>query len=144
MPEEGSPVALEEVDRYEFTVTFPGAPYPAWRVDEAAPVGHDAGPNPVRSLAVAVGHCMSATLFHTLERSHVAVAPIRTTVRTTVGRNENGRLRVRALAVEIHTQPLKDEDRASFERCVEIFADYCTVSGAVREGIPIDSRVTPG
>ncbi len=93
---------------------------------------------------VAVGHCMSATLFDTLERAHVAVAPIRTTVRTTVGRNENGRLRVRALSVEIRTQPLKDEDRASFERCVEVFADYCTVSGAVRDGIPIDSRVTPG
>ncbi len=144
MAEDGSPVALDEVERYEFTVSFPGTAYPGWRVDEPAPVGHDAGPNPVRTLALAVGHCMSSTLFNTLERAHVAVAPIRTTVRATVGRNAKGRQRVQELTVEIRTRPLREEDRASFEHCVEIFDDYCTVSGAVREGIRIDRTVTPG
>ncbi|HTZ61373.1 MAG TPA: OsmC family protein [Thermoplasmata archaeon] len=143
MGEDGNPVALEQVDRYEYTISFPGSSFPNWTVDEAPPVGRDAGPNPVRTLAAAIGHCMSSTLYNTLERAHVAVAPIRTTVRATVARNDRGRLRVRNLTVELHTRPLREEDRASFEHCVEIFDDYCTVSGAVREGIPIDRSVRP-
>lgn len=136
-------VALGQVEKYQFTVAFPGAPFPGLTVDEPVPVGRDAGPDPVRSLAMAVGHCMSSTLVSTLERAHVAVSPLRTTVRATVGVNERGRRRVRELRVEIHTQPLDEADRARFDHCVEIFADYCTVSGAVREGVPIESRVTP-
>ncbi|HXW67556.1 MAG TPA: OsmC family protein [Thermoplasmata archaeon] len=135
--------ALDQVERFEFMVRFPGAPYPGLTVDESPPTGRDHGPSPVRSLAMAVGHCMSSTLASTLERAHVAVAPMRTTVRATIGRNDRGRLRVRALEVEIATAPLSPEDRERFEHAVEVFADYCTVSGAVREGIPITHRVGP-
>jgi uncharacterized OsmC-like protein len=124
-------------------VSFADAPFPGLTVDEPPPVGEDRGPNPVQSLAVAIGHCMSSTLVNTLERAHVRVTPIRTTVRATVGVNERGRRRVRALAVEIVTQPVDEADRARFDHCVEIFPDFCTVSGAVREGVPIQHRVVP-
>jgi len=135
---------LEQVERYCFTVKFADAPFPAVTVDEPPPVGEDRGPNPVQSLAMAVGHCMSSTLVNTLERAHVRVTPVRTTVRATLGVNEKGRRRVRGLRVEIATQPVDEADRERFDHCVEIFADFCTVSGAVREGIPIDHRVGPG
>jgi organic hydroperoxide reductase OsmC/OhrA len=138
-----SRVALEQVEKYRFTVAFAEAPFPGLTVDEPPPVGGDAGPNPVQSLAMAIGHCMSSTLVNTLERAHVPVRPISTTVRATVGVNERGRRRVRKLEVEIHTQPIDEADRARFDHCVEIFADFCTVSGAVREGVPIESRVGP-
>jgi uncharacterized OsmC-like protein len=137
-------VELTQVEKYEFTVAFPDAQFPAIRVDESPPVGQGVGPNPVQSLAMAVGHCMSSTLVNTLERARVPVAPITTTVRATIGVNDQGRRRVRELRVEIRTRPLREEDRARFDHCVEIFADFCTVSGAVREGIRIDSRVGPG
>jgi uncharacterized OsmC-like protein len=131
------------MEKYEFTVTFAEAPFPGLTVDEPPPVGGDAGPNPVQSLTMAIGHCMSSTLFNTLERAHVPVTSLRTTVRATIGVNERGRRRVRELRVEIHTQPLDEADRARFDHCVEIFEDFCTVSGAVREGVPIKSRVSP-
>ena len=134
---------LEQVDRYEFTVVFADAPFPGLTVDEPPPVGRDAGPNPVQSLAMAIGHCMSSTFVNTLERARVAVAPIHTTVRATIGTNDRGRRRVRELSVDLRTQPLHEEDRARFDHCVEIFEDYCTVSGAVREGIRIVSHVGP-
>ncbi|HEV8049167.1 MAG TPA: OsmC family protein [Thermoplasmata archaeon] len=132
---------LEQVEKYQFKVAFADSPFPGFVVDEPPPVGGDRGPNPVQSLALAVGHCMSSTLVSTLERAHVRVTPVRTTVRATVGVNDKGRARVRHLQVEIVTQPLDEADRSRFDHCVEIFPDYCTVSGAVREGVPIDHRV---
>jgi uncharacterized OsmC-like protein len=134
---------LEQVARYEFVVRFPGTSFPPIEVDESAPVGADRGPNPARTLAVAVGHCMNATLFNTLERSHVAVHPISSRVWVEVGRNAKGRQRVLALEVQIETAPLREEDRERFDHCVAIFEDFCTVSGAVREGIRIVSQVRP-
>ncbi len=133
----------EQVERYEFLVRFPGAAYPPLPVDEPPPTGGDRGPNPVRVLAASVGHCMSSTLVNTLERAKVPVTSVTAAVRVQVGRNVKGRLRVLALDVAIETSPLHEEDRERFEHCVAIFQDYCTVSGAVREGIPISSRVGP-
>lgn len=134
---------LEQVEEYEFKVAFDGAPFAGLRMDEPPPTGHDRGPNPVQALAMAVGHCMSSTLLSTLGRARVPVTPMRTTVRATVGVNDRGRRRVRRLEVQIRTRPVDEADRARFERCVELFADYCPVSGAVREGIAIDSTVGP-
>ena len=134
---------LEQVENYRFTVSFGGAPFPAITVDEPPPVGGDQGPNPVQVLAMAVGHCMSTTLLSTLQRARVAVTPLHTTVRATVGVDPRGRRRVRKLQVEIATQPADEADRSRFDRCVEVFPDYCTVSAAVRDGIPIDHRVGP-
>jgi len=134
---------LEQVQKYQFAVAFAGAPFPAITVDEPPPTGEDRGPNPVQALAMAVGHCMSSTLVSTLERAHVRVTPLRTTVRATVGVNDAGRRRVRRLEVAIVTRPLDEAERSRFDRCVEIFPEFCTVSGAVREGIPIDHRVSP-
>src|SRR5579862_1537650 len=134
---------LDQVERYRFTVAFADAPFPGPTVDEPPPVGEDRGPNPVQALAMAVGHCMSSTFVNTLERAHVRVTPIHTTVRATVGENAKGRRRVQRLTIEIITQPVDEADRGRFDRCVEIFPDFCTVSGAVRDGIPIDHRVGP-
>jgi uncharacterized OsmC-like protein len=134
---------LEQVEEYQFRVVFAEAPFPALTVDEPPPAGNDRGPNPVQSLAMAVGHCMSSTLVNTLARAHVKVTPMKTTVRATVGVNEAGRRRVRRLSVDIAVRPVDEADRSRFDHCVEIFADFCTVSGAVREGIGIDHRVTP-
>jgi uncharacterized OsmC-like protein len=136
-------VELEQVEEYEFRATFEDGPFPELTVDEPPPVGRDRGPNPVQVLALAVGHCMSSTLVNTLARAHVRVTPLRTSVRATVGVNERGRRRVRGLTVKITTQPVDEADRERFEHSVEIFPDYCTVSGAVREGVPIVHSVGP-
>ena len=137
-------VTLDQVEKYRFTVEFAEAPFAPITVDEPPPVGGDAGPNPVQALTMAIGHCMSSTLVNTLERARVRVTPVRTSVSATIGVNERGHRRVRELHVEIRTQPVDEADRPRFEHCVEIFEEFCTVSGAVREGVRIESRVTPG
>jgi len=142
-----SPVGLTtltQVEKYQFKVEFVAARYPGITVDEPPPVGLDQGPNPVQTLAMAVGHCMCSTLTSTLDHAHVRVSPIHATVSASVGVNERGRRRVQHLQVEIFTRPIDEADRSRFEHCVEIFPDFCTVSGAVRQGISIDHRVGPG
>jgi organic hydroperoxide reductase OsmC/OhrA len=90
-----------------------------------------------------VGHCLSSTLFNTLERSHVRASPIRATVTITFGRNGAGRKRVVGLDARIECAPLDESDRERFDRCVAIFEDYCTVTGSVREGIRVRTQIHP-
>jgi uncharacterized OsmC-like protein len=144
MGEVSKAVELEQVERYRFSAQYPDQPFGPLVVDEAIPTGGSAGPGPVLSLATAVGHCMSSTLVNTLERAHVPVQTIHTVVEVEVGRNERGRLRVQRLSLQIRTAPLRPEDQPRFDHCVAIFEDFCTVSGAVRGGIPIDTKVGPG
>jgi uncharacterized OsmC-like protein len=130
-------VRLTQVENYGFEATFEGPPVPSVRVDEPAPTGGGTGPSPAQSLSVAVGHCMSSTLFSCFQRSHVAVRPITTTVRPIFGRNARGRLRVVRLEVAIHAEPVDPADLPKVQHCLEIFEDLCPVSGAVRDGAVI-------
>jgi uncharacterized OsmC-like protein len=137
------PVELVQVERYRFTVTYPGSTLGPQTVDEAPPVGAGGGPDPVQALAATLGHCLSSTLFNTLERAHVRSTPIRTTVTVTLGRNARGRKRVTGVEVRIACAPLDEADRGRFQRGVAVFEDYCTVTGSVREGVPVVAHVTP-
>ena len=136
-------VAVDQVARYQFEVSYPGTPLRPTMVDEGPPLGTGTGPDPAQALAGAVGHCLSTTLFNSLERARVPTTPIRTRVTVTFGRNERGRKRVTLLAVEVTCAPIDEADRGRFDRCVEIFEDYCTVTGSVRQGIPVRTNVHP-
>jgi uncharacterized OsmC-like protein len=137
MPEQETVVTLTQQENYRFEARFEGPSVGSVIVDEPAPTGAGAGPDPDQSLALAVGHCMSSTLFACFQRSHVAVRPIRTTVRPVMGRNAKGRLRVVRLEVAIHAEPKDLADEPKVRHCLEIFEDLCPVTGAVREGAAI-------
>lgn len=134
-------VLATQADRYRFELRYPGTSLAAAVVDEGPPLGGGAGPDPARALAGAVGHCLSSTLFNTLERSRIPSTPIRAKVRLEFGRNARGRKRVAGLTVEIDCAPVNPADRERFDRAVSIFEDYCTVTGSVREGVRVDAKV---
>jgi uncharacterized OsmC-like protein len=136
-------VEVDQLDRYRFEVTYPETSLRPLTVDEPAPVGGGDGPDPARALAGAVGHCLSTTLFNTLERSRVPTTPIRTTVTVSFGRNAAGRKRVVGLEARIECAPLNESDRDRFNRGVAIFEDYCTVTGSVRQGIQVRTELRP-
>lgn len=136
---------LREQEEFRFETRFEGTSFGPIIVDEPVPTGGGAGPSPTQTLATAVGHCMASTLYDCVRRAHVPVRHIVTTVRTYTGRNERGRLRVQRIEVEFTCDPVRPEDRPRVDRCLEVFADYCPVSGAVRDGITIDftSKIGP-
>jgi uncharacterized OsmC-like protein len=137
-------VRLHQQERYRYQVDFEGPHVDGRVVDEGPPTGGGAGPGPAQSLAMAVGHCMSSTLFACFERAHVAVKPIETTVRPVFGRNARGRLRVVRLEVSIRAEPVDPAQQPQVDHCLEIFADYCPVSGAVRDGAEIVLTTSKG
>jgi organic hydroperoxide reductase OsmC/OhrA len=143
--EEFSPIkiALDQVEGYRFEVSYPGTGLGPSTVDVDPPVGTGKGPDPEQALAAAVGHCLSATLFNTLERSHVRTTPIRTSMTLRLGRNDKGRKRVVGLEALIQCAPLDESDRERFSRCLAVFEDYCTVTASVRQGVPVRTQVAP-
>lgn len=140
---QSAPLAtLEQVENFEFRIDLGKPGWPPMSGDLLPPTGKGAGPNPEQFLAVSLGQCLSSTLLFTLQKARVPVAKMTTRVRLTVGKNEKGRARVRSVDVEIDTRPVDPKDQEKFDQSVAIFADYCTVSGAVREGIPTTVKVS--
>ena len=94
-------VTLEQTGAYEFRVRFDGTAIPDLLTDENPPLGADAGPNPSRLLAVSVANCLSASLLFALRKYKNNPGKLVTTSRATVSRNEQGRLRITHVAVDL-------------------------------------------
>lgn len=131
---------LELLHDYSFRVHFDWDT-PALVLDEPEPLGAQAGPNASRLLAAAVGNCLSASLLFCLHKAHLPPEAVSTRVQGTLVRNEHGRLRIGALTVHLDLAGLEADARA-LQRCLALFEDYCVVTASVREGIPVDVRVS--
>ena len=129
-------LSLEQVRDYEFRVKFDKEGLPDLILDEPAPLGHDAGPNPARILAAAIANCLSASLLFCARRARVELGPIHAEVKMQIVRNENKRLRVGKVEVVIDPH-LPDAEKEKATRCLEIFEDFCVVTQSVRQGFDI-------
>ena len=134
-------IIVERVDDFEFRVQFDKPEFPELTLDEPSPLGQDKGPNATRVLAAAIGNCLSASLMFCLQRSKLVVDSLQAEVTPTTARNEEGRWRVHHVDVKILTKTA-EEDPRRFQRCVEIFENYCIVTAAVRQGIPVNVEVS--
>lgn len=132
-------VDLEALGGYRFRVDFPGTGTELV-MDEPEPLGEGTGPNASQVLSAALGNCLSASFLFCLRRMDIEPESLETVVETHVGRNEEGRLRVQSAEVTL-TVGLDPEDRDRVGRCVDLFEDYCVVTGAVRQGIDVETRM---
>jgi uncharacterized OsmC-like protein len=128
---------------YGFRVEFDRAELAPLQVDELPPLGGGAGPNPVRLLAAAVGHCLAASLTYCLDRSRVALKELTVNVEGTLVRNAQGRLRIGELRVTL-APDVDPDDGPRLERCRELFEQFCIVTESVRQGIDVHVDVTAG
>jgi organic hydroperoxide reductase OsmC/OhrA len=133
-------IAVDQLENYEFQVTFDKEHYAPLRLDEPAPLGKDVAPNAARILGAAIGNCLSASLLFCTRKARVEIGPIHTTVRIRIGRNERGRLRIADVAVTIHPR-IPENEREKAARCLELFEDFCIVTQSVRDGIPVKVQV---
>ncbi|MDW5562743.1 MAG: OsmC family protein [Methanomassiliicoccus sp.] len=131
---------ISRVERYKFRVSFNNDKIEDIMMDEPTPLGGGEFPNAGKLLAAAVGNCLCASLVFCMERSRSEVPNICAEVSTSLERNEKGRLRITQMAVKIFPQV---EDEAKFERCRDLFEDFCIVTQSVRNGIPVDVKVFP-
>jgi uncharacterized OsmC-like protein len=137
----GFDIELERKTGYQFEVRFDKAHYAPIVVDEPPPIGDDTAPNAARYLAAAIGNCLSASLLFCASRSRVELTDVTATVHTEIARNDKGRLRITKVEVKIH--PRGDLEGRAFERCRQLFEDYCVVTQSVRQGIDVEVSVEP-
>jgi len=125
---------------YRFEVHFAKPSIPVLITDEEAPLGADAGPSPAQLLGAAVANCLAASLAFALRKfkNELGALRVRATVRQ--GRNEQKRLRIVHIGVDLHL-PMLAAQVVMLDRILSQFEDFCIVTQSVRAGIPIDVRV---
>jgi len=133
-------ICLENQAGYEFAVRFDNAQLPNLLMDEPLPLGSDRGPNATRFLAAAIGNCLSASLLFCARKARLDVTGVSTSVRTRLVRNEQGRIRIGSVRVEIEPR-FGTQDAQKAARCLALFEDFCTVTQSVRSGIQVDVDV---
>ena len=137
-PERSRSVEIERLDGFRFRASF-GDSMPPVVMDEPAPLGSGSAPDAARLLGAAVGDCLSASLLLCLQKSRVEVHDLRTAVKLTLARNEQGRLRVSQGTVRISVAT--DAEPGKLERCTRMFEDYCVVTATVRRAFPVAVQV---
>lgn len=135
-------LTVTQREGYQFDVAFDGQEWEPLRTDEPEPLGEGAGPNPSRLLGAAVGNCLAASLMFCLQKSRVPVEGMKATVTGKLTRNERGRLRIDSFDVVLEPG-LSEEGAGRYERCLDLFEDFCVVTQSVREGIDVNIRVEP-
>jgi len=136
-------ITLEQQKDFQFLVKWDNPDVPELLVDEAAPLGEDAGPNPSRILSLAVANCLSASLLFALRKFKNQPEPLKATVTTQMVRNEKNRLRVGKIAVDIQMGAVA-ADLQHLERVLAQFEDFCVVKESVRSGLEVDVTVRDG
>lgn len=134
-------IIVERVQNYEFRVRFDKPEFPEWTMDEPLPLGQDIGPNATQVLAAAIGNCLSASLMFCLQRSKLMVDSLQAEVTPTTARNEEGRWRVHHIDVKIQINTAENDPKR-FQRCKEIFENFCIVTSSVRQGIPVNVEIS--
>ncbi len=134
-------VTLEQEQDYSFRVRFDDTTLADLLTDEPEPLGHGAGPNPTRMLAVAIANCLSASLLFALRKFRNQPGPLKTRARASLQRNEHGRLRVGHVQVDILLSE-GAEAHASLPRILAQFEDFCVVTESVRQGIDVSVSIT--
>ena len=126
---------------YKFKVEFPGTKSDGFVMDEPDPLGGLEGPNASRVLAASVANCLSASLLFCLNKSRIEADGIEARAEPRMERDEKGYWRVRRVDVSISAKLRKPADKSRVDRCLDVFENYCVVTGAVRNGIDVGVTV---
>ncbi len=133
-------ISIDQVQDYEFLVKLDKPEGGGIRTDESPPLGKDAGPNPSRMLAAAIGNCLAASLMFACGKSGLKLTGVHADVNVQIKRNEKRRLRVHKVLVTIDPG-LSAEEAAKAKGARDVFEDFCTVTQSIRDGIAVEVKV---
>jgi organic hydroperoxide reductase OsmC/OhrA len=132
---------MEWIDHLAFNVKWDFYESPDLFMDEPPSMGGSGGgPNAARMIVAGVANCLSASLAFCLQKSRVDVRAFKVRCHGELSRNERGRLRLSYIRIE-PVVDMPEEDLKRLDRCLGMFEDFCVVTEAVRNGIPVDINV---
>ena len=133
----GNPtVRLKQQADYQFAIYY-NEEKPPIMGDEPPPLGKSEGATPSQLLIAAVANCLSDSLLFFFIKFKQNPDPIETIATCEIGRNEQNRLRILSIRVEIHVGVL-GESLENLDRVLAQFQEFCTVSSSVSAGIPVN------
>lgn len=91
-------------------------------------------------LMAAVANCLSASLVFALQKFKQDPGVLTATASAEVGRNENNRLRIQSITIKL-TLGKPAAELEYLDRVMSQFAEFCTVSMSVQQGIAIGFEV---
>ena len=127
---------LRRLKDYKFEIDF-GEWEGKISMDEPTPLGGGSAPNAAMMLSSAVGHCLCASLLFCVGKARGVAEDLSADIETRLKRNERGRWRIEGIKVDINLV-MDEENQKKFERCRELFEDFCIVTASVRQGIDVD------
>lgn len=136
----GFRIELVQQSDYRFEARFDDPGIPVLLTDELKPLGGNAGPSPVRLLAVAVANCLAASLLFAMRKFKNNPGPLRAVATVQMVRNPQNRLRVGRIAVDVHLGAVASAI-TQLDRALGQFEDFCVVTQSVRLAFPVDVRV---
>lgn len=140
MAESSTTVELVQLADYRFEASFGVPGMPKLVTDEPPPLGANAGPSPDHMLGAAVANCLASSLLFALRKFKNEPGPIRARATVEKARNEQKRIRIARIEVELHLgKPAAGMQMV--ERALAQFEEFCVVTQSVRAGIPVDVRV---
>jgi organic hydroperoxide reductase OsmC/OhrA len=136
---ENPTVRLKQQSDYRFAIYYNEERDPIFG-DEPPPLGKSEGATPSQFLIAAVANCLSDSLLFALRKFKQNPEPIETRASCEIGRNQQNRLRILAINVEIHIG-VPGATLENLDRVLSQFQDFCTVSSSVSAGIPVNVLV---
>ncbi|ACO81010.1 redox protein [Azotobacter vinelandii CA] len=128
-------LTLQQQEDYRCSLDF-GDGQPPLIVDEPPPLGTGRGPSPVQLLLSAVANCLTASLLFALRKFKQDAEPLRCQASAEVGRNEQNRLRVLGIGIELQLGR-RAAELEHLPRILGQFEEFCTVGRSVAQGIPV-------
>lgn len=135
-------VRIAQRHEYEFENAF-GGDVPTLVTDEPPPLGAGRGPSPVQLLAASVGNCLAASLLFAIRKFKQDPGAIGCEVTANVGRNEDKRLRVQSMLVQLRLG-VAGPQIEHLDRALAGFEEFCTVTASVRAAFPVSVEVFDG
>ena len=133
-------IHLEQEQGYDFRVKFDADSMDELLMDEPEPLGQNHGPNASRLLTAAAANCLSASLLFCLAKKDVPAESVRTEATCTLERNEKNRLRIGRIDVRITAGDELIQSK-KFDRCGDLFEDFCVVTASLRQGILVGVEI---
>lgn len=133
-------IHLEQKQDYDFRVKFDADSIDELLMDEPEPLGQNHGPNASCLVTAAAANCLSASLLFCLAKKDVPAESVCTETTCTLERNDKNRLRIGRIDVRITAADELIESK-KFDRCQDLFEDFCVVTASLRQGIEVGVEI---